>query len=243
MRRISLLNDAQAKSISNGIIFYPTLQDYVVSSTVDETGNISVNTIKLAEFKKIEKETALKEKNSKKIDNFTIWVFISYVFFIILIFRMPILIALVNFFRYFLLSIAGIITYSLNHTEKKTKKFHSAEHMIFNAYEDLERLPTLEELKEYSHFHDECGTNSMAFLMLEISAIIFCSYISNIALFFLISIGITLLLKILLDHGCFNFFQLLTTSPATDLELNVAIEGMKVWIELDAENQKSDNDL
>lgn len=33
-----------------------------------------------------------------------------------------------------------------------------------------------------------------------------------------------------------------TTSPATDLELNVAIEGMKVWIELEAENQKSGKD-
>lgn len=37
--------------------------------------------------------------------------------------------------------------YRLNHTEKKTQKFHAAEHMIFNAYDDLERLPTLEELK------------------------------------------------------------------------------------------------
>ena len=80
MQRISLLNDAQAKSISNGIIFYPALRDYVISSTVDENGNISVNTIKLTQFKKIEKETALKEKKSKKINDFTIWVFISYVF-------------------------------------------------------------------------------------------------------------------------------------------------------------------
>lgn len=74
------MNFSRNYLISNGIIFYPTLQDYVVSSTVDESGNISVNNIKLAEFKKIEKETALKEKNSKKINDFTIWVFISYVF-------------------------------------------------------------------------------------------------------------------------------------------------------------------
>ena len=34
-----------------------------------------------------------------------------------------------------------------------------------------------------------------------------------------------------------------TTSPATDLELNVAIDGMKVWIELETKSQKqSDKD-
>ena len=113
--------------------------------------------------------------------------------------------------------------------------------MIINAYEDLERPPTLEELTEYSRFHDECGTNSSAFLMLELFAIFFCSYISNIALFIIILASITLVLKILSNHGCLNFFQILTTSPATDLELNVAIEGMKVWIEIEAENQNFSN--
>ena len=66
------------------------------------------------------------------------------------------------------------------------------------------------------------------------------NYLNSFYIF--LNIGLTKYQKILLEHGCFNFFQLLTTSPATDLELNVAIEGMKVWIELDAENQKSNND-
>lgn len=36
-------------------------------------------------------------------------------------------------------------------------KFHAAEHMLLNAYEDLNAVPTIDELRNYSRFRNSYG--------------------------------------------------------------------------------------
>lgn len=54
---------------------------------------------------------------------------------------------------FYLISIFFVIHYV------KLRKNHSAEHMVFNGYRKLKKVPTLEEAKEMSRFSISCGSN------------------------------------------------------------------------------------
>ena len=108
--------------------------------------------------------------------------------------------------------------------------FHSAEHMAINAYEKLQRVPTLEEIKNFSRFSRYCGSRFIfsricSFLMLCFS-IAFLSMKYN--LLYLISIGIIIVFLIAsTKYGLLNFLQIFVTNKPSDKELTVAIEGLK----------------
>lgn len=42
--------------------------------------------------------------------------------------------------------------------KNETSKNHGAEHMVFTAYENLGRVPTIEEARRYSRINNHCGT-------------------------------------------------------------------------------------
>lgn len=108
-------------------------------------------------------------------------------------------------------------------------RFHGAEHMAINCYEDLGRIPTLEEIKRYSRFSDYCGSNLFTVSFIYLLANFLCTFFNSI----LIS-GMSLLIFVpLLDlfkiSGILNYFQIFFTNKPTDKELKIAIQGLIKW--------------
>jgi uncharacterized protein YqhQ len=113
--------------------------------------------------------------------------------------------------------------------------YHSAEHMAANAMKSLQRVPTLEEIKQFSRFSTFCSTNEpfyYAFLLLIIS----CSMLLlQGTAYTVISLMGTSLILLLRMSGGLNFTQYLSTLPPSDIELKVAISGIQVWYDHETE--------
>lgn len=127
-----------------------------------------------------------------------------------------------------------VVYYNLQH--KRNFKFHSAEHMIINAYKALKRAPTLEEARTYSRISNDCGSNiaicsCITALLMAITACILPDFLRPFCLY-VIYYGMEFIRK----KGAFNFAQLLTTKKCTDKELKVAIAGLELLIEKEKED-------
>lgn len=120
--------------------------------------------------------------------------------------------------------------------EKEFFKYHAAEHMACNAYKALQRVPTINEIREYSRFDWSCGTNTtteiiIIFPLMSLAEKIYYFYNwSPIAL--VIMTGVITISYLVLDrYGYLNFLQYFTTEKPDEIELLVAIEGLKMWEE------------
>ena len=130
----------------------------------------------------------------------------------------------------FIQSVVLIATLKLGKS-KQLARFHAAEHMSLNAYRSLGRVPTLEEIKKYSRFSKYCGSRDMleSSCFNSLLILIFIIFESN-NLIPLIILGVLMLILKLTHTPVFKvlgFLQILVTNKPTDLELNVAIEGLK----------------
>ena len=114
---------------------------------------------------------------------------------------------------------------------KNTFKFHSAEHMVLNAYSKLKRVPTIEEIRQYSRFINDCGTNVTTQMVMSFTLMFLCTFIHNLLYMFIGMLSVNIIVFILLQCGFLNFLQKFTTIIPTDKELEVAIAGMNVWFE------------
>ena len=123
------------------------------------------------------------------------------------------------------------ITYIERKKTKSMLRFHSAEHMIINAYKELHRIPTIEEARKYSRFNNNCGTNEITRNIIICNLVCIFSFILEYNSFIIAVIISIIVVNILVRSGLFNFVQKFTTLPTTDKELKVAIEGLKLWIE------------
>lgn len=115
----------------------------------------------------------------------------------------------------------------------KKARYHSAEHMIINAYQKLQRLPTLEELKTFSRFSDKCGSRIAISRIIEhipISLLIAFSDKINFILYILIFIIIVKMGEKMENTDFIKVEQVLVTEPPTDLELEVAIKGLQTLL-------------
>ncbi len=226
-----------AESMDDGIRFYSKRhKGYVAISTVDEVGNIKTE---WTTMKKYEKE---KNKNDKSADRKKIFIFILYVlpfftiFAILLVWatsKDPMLGMRIFFLGYasMLLGEFVIITYIERRKMKNAYKFHSAEHMVLNAYRKLKRVPTIEEIHQYSRFSNSCGTNGTTLMVMDFTLMSLCTFIRNPLYCFIGMLFVQIIVFILLQCGFLNFLQEFTTIIPTDKELNVAIAGMNVWFE------------
>lgn len=118
---------------------------------------------------------------------------------------------------------------------KVTAKLHAAEHMLLNAYEKLQRVPTLEEAKKFSRFYKNCKSAkffSFRFMIPSIFsvAIVIAEYNP------LIAVMIELLSLVLFSSA--TFLQVLVTSKPSDKELKLAIEGLKQFEEMEEQFAK-----
>ena len=226
-----------AYSMDNGIRFYSKRhKGYCAISTVDEVGNIKTE---WTTMKKYEKE---KNKQDKSADRKKLFIFIlsalplSTIFAILLVWTMnkdPMLSLRFLFLgnASMLLGVFVIRTYIERKKRKNACKFHSAEHMVINAYRKLKRVPTIEEIRQYSRFSNSCNTNAITQMVMNFTLMFLCTFIRN-PLYMIIGIlSVNIIVLILLQCGFLNFLQKFTTIIPTDKELNVAIEGMNIWFE------------
>lgn len=221
-----------ARSMDNGIEFFSVRHEgYMASSKIDELGNIKTE---WTTTKKDEWTTTKKDEKNKvdiRVPVYAVILTIPLCFCLIIGEHMLA-------FRLFFIQYAFI---KLTHffktrviCRKKRKdisRFHSAEHMVVNAYEKLNRVPTLKEIRNYSKFHNHCGTNETTEQVLKCILIVLCSFFSD-SLDMLGGIcAVNFIVPILLECGFLNFLQRYTTMEPTDKELLVAIAGMNVWVE------------
>lgn len=119
-------------------------------------------------------------------------------------------------------------------------RYHSAEHQVFNAYNALGRVPDINEIKMFSNFHRNCGTNSITRMIIislffELLICLVCLD-TPIEVLYIIVIGFVLTFGYLDKKGKLNFLQYFVTLPPTDKELNLAIKGLSKVIEYENEN-------
>ena len=233
----------RARSKKNGIIFYSNKFPLIGTEVyLNDLGNIEIRVI----FTDLDEAiTLFQNQNEKKTafkKNFI-------VIFDIAIIVLSIILA--AFFGNFGLVTASIcfclcvsfdlFSFALNSYEKKSKngkkrtnaKFHAAEHMAINAYEDLQRIPTLEEIKSYSRFSEKCGSvpklcQICLFSFLSIvTAFLSSNHFFIYAIIICLYIIFLLIIKKYKWYGWVTFLQVFITSKPSDKELELAIEGLK----------------
>lgn len=234
--RTKKLSIDEATSVNNGILFYSKRhKDYVAIAIIDEQGNITTEWTTMKMYKK---QKSKSEKITEMKENFNFVIsrlpFIS-VFSIFLDYaiRKDLMYGLRTFLIGFSLLLLGsfIVLTSRKQKRKNLYKFHSAEHMVLNAYRKLDRVPSLEEIYNYSRFSNSCGTNSTTQIVVSFILMFGCTFIPNPLYMILGIISVNVIVLILLQCGFLNFLQKFNTITPTDKELAVAIAGLNVWFE------------
>lgn len=113
---------------------------------------------------------------------------------------------------------------------KATRRYHAAEHAVINAYYDLHRVPTLEEIKRYSNWSNRCSSldsfcAAIPFFIVGTSRII-C--IGN--WFIVVATILIIIMGILIRKQKLCFLEVLVTSNPKDEEYEVAINALQFAI-------------
>ena len=236
-----------AESIDNGLCFYSKCnKEYVAFASIDEEGMITSKWMQKNLYQKLleyDTEIPITLRNS-------LIAFVLVALFILVVckFVYPFVCAhYILSLRIILLVIPFILVSSFlfdhihcsnDEKEKRSRRFHSAEHMAINAFQKLQRVPSLEEVKQFSRFHSSCGTNQVLFISLYSVLIFICTFIPDSAYPGLLFIIASILISILFRCGFLNFLQTYTTLPPTDTELMVAIAGLTTWYENETKEKK-----
>ena len=223
-------------SSSTGIYFHSKrYKGYYALATVDEDGNI-----------KTEWTNAKCEKTKLGFKGWLNIILTSVILYFIsfLITTMTIFLMFQNFnygvrFMCAFLSIMFLIRFIfVTYVDRKdgTAKFRYALHLALNAYEDLKRLPRLGELLKYSRFRSYRSTNKDAFTIFIFAMLFVYTLLPSFGstesyILFFIWAFILLFTGIHYRNGGFNFAQVFTTKRCTVKELEVAVAGLKTWIE------------
>lgn len=227
MRSNNQLTMQSACSLSNGIVFLLNEnQDAGIFSSVDDSGNIScqhVDSISAIIENRFEKSKLMKIKFT-----ITCIILIVSLFLVVYFFSQSFFMTSLQFLLGGFSVVSSFILFTEN-IEKESARFHAAEHMAINAFNYLGRVPTLKEIRTFSRFHQNCGTNYITLFQLDSLILFIGSMFSTktgiyIALF-LVALSIILFKLKLLSWG-----QIFTTLPATDRELKVAIAGVQTWL-------------
>lgn len=114
--------------------------------------------------------------------------------------------------------------------DKSAGRYHAAEHMSINAYNTLHRIPTVEEVKKFSRFSKNCGSerNIRNIVIFSSLSILIAINISKFSFWLILLYPILFILMILdMKYSILRFLQILVTNKPTDLEINVAIKGIE----------------
>lgn len=126
-----------------------------------------------------------------------------------------------------------VLLLSIFSIDRKTKKYHAAEHMVINAYIQYERIPTLEEVRNFSRFSPTCGSTYQFKKILTIFPwiIFLCisSKLTPLIIYILVWICTFVFTMLVIKTDIVKFLQIFLTSKPCDRELEVAIAGIKEW--------------
>ena len=107
---------------------------------------------------------------------------------------------------------------------KQLFRFHAAEHAAINAYYDLKRVPTMEEIKEYSNFSYDCGVIRLVRPAWIAIGIGLCRLAPG--LWFLVLLPVFILLTCWVNKRNFYFTEVIYLAEPTEFEYDVAITAM-----------------
>lgn len=235
----------EARSRKNGIVFYSnSIPLIMVKSTINEKGEIRTRIIDEI----TDREEQLKEQNNEK-SNFRKILIKAYLIDIIILLIMlfsqvdsRLFTGMVTFSivgTHYLYKVLYNI-YDIKYKYKSLGRFHSAEHMVVNAYNKLNRIPTLEELKKSSRFSNHCGSNKINCIIIVFTFISFAGPFlikMGIIKYLIIMILTPIIIMILFSIGAINILQVFVTNKPTDVELQVAMEGLKKYEDLEKQIQ------
>ena len=228
------LNVREATSFCDGIEFYSKRnKGYIAKATLVEDGTIVTSYAKKKEISSEKKSFA---------QNLAMWAGIVTlaVVFTFAIMGISYLLKLEGRrqfgFMWFTISVFGLIAFVVRTTKKRrtpegrsTYRFHSAEHMAINAMKKLQRVPTLEEIKQFSRFENGCGSNGTAIMTFNYLWLAFCiTFLQGISYIVIAPLGLCVIMILYLLSGL-NFLQYLSTIKPTDKELEVAVAGIQEW--------------
>ncbi len=120
-------------------------------------------------------------------------------------------------------------------TFRQTCRFHAAEHAAINAYNDLKRAPTLEEVKNYSMFAYNCSIAAAVGKSWTYIGLGICRLLPGLWMF--IPLTIFLFVSIWASKNNYYFTEIGYLETPTDYEYNAAIEVMKKAIQNKEESE------
>lgn len=223
-----------ARSDKNGIIFYSSTQQLLgVKTYIDEAGQIHSIFIPVQLYDIFDEQFS--SDKAEFINSLAIIAFdfalIAFCMFYLKSIKLTTVAMLfsANVSKYFFFMIKRCWALKLGN-KKSIARFHSAEHMAINAYQTLQHIPNLEEIKMFSRFSTGCGSRIILnefviFIMVSVSYLFAPE--TNVILF-LLTIILTYIFSLYCSKkGLFTFMQILLTSKPTDAELLVAIKGLE----------------
>lgn len=232
-----------ARSSKNGIIFYSNSFPLICSKTFrDSSGQIHSIVIpgELVDY------IGTVNGEKRKLKNWHVFAVLTTFDILLISFCLLIknffLVALSIYFSLFVsfdffnLILSSYLMKSKNGSLVSLAKFHSAEHMAVNAYEQLQRIPTLGEIKCFSRFSSKCGFMPIVGrIVTHLSVIILLLFAigGNMSAYYFALAIIPTFMVLAWRKGWFEFLQVLVTTPPTDSELEVAIEGLKNFEEME----------
>lgn len=233
----------KARSRKDGIVFYSSgIPLIMVKSTVNEKGEIRTRVIDQI----TEREEDLKEQEGNKRKNMLIKAYLTDLIILTIMILLKVdtrlFTGMVTFSivgTHYLCPVLYNI-YNIKYKYKSLGRFHSAEHMVINAYTNLGRIPTWEELKKSSRFSNHCGSNKANGLIITVTFLSFAGPFlikMGVVKYLIIMTLIPIIIAVLSYVGAINILQVFVTNKPTDIELRVALEGLKKYDDLERQIQ------
>ncbi len=230
----------KARSKFNGVVYSVNSHPEIgIEAGRDQDGNIYTTVVPAELTQRTDYcDIVLEQKNTLHIDKITLWLRIAVITIGILVLakfdNTNVLVAMIWFSIFVAEDFVRFLTLSYQlkfGTQKPIARYHSAEHMTISAYERLQRIPTIEEVKKESRFCKTCGSrftiNNLAINLLVV--IYMMLFASRLPFVVYVSIGIALIaiMEVICTKGGLRFFQILVTSKPTNEEIEVAIAGLR----------------
>lgn len=233
----------EARSKRNGIVFYSNKNPFICYEVyINEKGEIQKEQIPrgLSEIKDKDLSEAIYSEKMKVTEKrIKIAMAILGIISIFLTKRINIAFGLMYFA---IIALKDLLYFSDSAYQLKCgrmqdlARFHSAEHMVSNAYAKAQRVPTMEEIKKSSRFDRYCSSRIYInkILMFGMLCIVIClSGFVPIHIYFMLVAAILIFTVIQQKYNIFRFLQVFCTKKPTDKELKVAQEGIKFFEEME----------
>lgn len=233
----------EARSKRNGIVFYSNKNPFICYEVyIDEKGEIQKEQISrgLSEIKDEDLRNAEYSKKMKITEKrIKIAMAILGIISMILTKRVNIAFGIMYFS---IIALKDLLYFTDSAYQLKCgrmqdlARFHSAEHMVSNAYTKVQRVPTIEEIKKASRFDRYCSSRIYInkILIFGMLSIVIClSGFIPMHIYLMLVAALFIFTIIQQKYNVFRFLQIFCTKKPTDREIEVAQEGIKFFEEME----------